>query len=89
MNPNDLAQRIALAFGHLYPSEPTPNVMFGADESISVLYDNDNIPTFICQPESDNDDYLRFGILDEDYDDEHPEEAVDDFLQIRIRVLGE
>jgi hypothetical protein len=91
MTKTELETRIIDAFGHLYPdyAEHTDGIIvqFNDDETIDVQLEG--ITTFRAMIDSDNDDYLRFGLYDPDYNDEHPNEPNDDYIQIRVRVLGE
>jgi hypothetical protein len=84
-----LDERIMAAFNHLYPyiGPDYFTIEHREDETIWVTCSSDEVPTFKADIYSDDDDFLRFYIPDEDYEAEFPDEDPYEFLMIRVKVL--
>lgn len=81
LNPK-ISEIVIRAFQHLYPHETTFAVSVENDVC-TVTSDNDDIPPFRALIHSDNDEYLRFTVFD---DDDEPCDDDYDFLSIRILI---
>ena len=84
-----LTANIRNAFLHLYPHLEVETIEshFHDDETITVEPDPESFPSLKAVIDSDDDGYLRFGIHDPDYEAEHPEENLTDFLMIRVKAF--